>query len=504
MAAYSLIAKLFPVVTAVATLTVGVASAPTRDPDPRKPDYTVVTGVEEARPGHTFNVWVLDDIAGWRITGCEFTLGTAKPSECGETQQGWSAGLRMPYDTPPGEIGLVWQIWYVVDDEIDVARGLSVYVPPTETPHPDPTEKLFDETGKRALRVLPPFTPEFTVTPDRSTARPGESINLTFATTTPDVRIDACQAQVAGSSAACTDEPAAKRTVSVRIPPADTSTTAELTLTWRLIYSSETEDERRDSGGEIVIGLLLDPPEFAVRVLPETVRPGSSVTIEFASLTNGVAITGCGVGSGLVTRRDVVECVDSPSVVVPVPWDARPGSTETLSWFLRYTSTRPREDNGDRDGQLAVRVEILPPSFAVIVEPASGPPGQEVTATFRALDDDVDVVNCVVWFPGRRGGRMPAVEAALAGPDNGARERASGRAAASLGSRLAHRRRPRRLDERRHHLRRPGGDGQGVAGDHGRGGRGHVDRSVTAFRSGHRTGVGDARRARRRRRDATR
>jgi hypothetical protein len=137
-----------------------------------------------------------------------------------------------------------------------------------------------------------------------------------------------------------------------------------------------------------------EPPEFSVQPGEETASPGLPFTVAFTSLTTGVSIRGCGL-----TYRQRAACSRSGVAVVMIAPGAKPDSTITLAWELAYSSTRPHEKAGARSGKLSVRVVVEQPHFAVTVQPSSAAPGAEVTLAFESLVKNIEIVDCIAFFP---------------------------------------------------------------------------------------------------------
>ncbi|MEV6494242.1 hypothetical protein AB0M20_37310, partial [Actinoplanes sp. NPDC051633] len=149
---------------------------------------------------------------------------------------------------------------------------------------------------------------------------------------------------------------------------------------------------------EVVRPVAPPPPVFRVEPVPATAEPGQDIAIRFASDTTGVTIKTCEV----VVSDVLHPCDGELTATVPVPLGQPVGPMPVL-WRVTYSSERPEEPKSDDEGLIAVQVEIVEPTFEVLVTPSTALPGDPVTVVFTPVTEGVRILGCLAAFPNDAG-----------------------------------------------------------------------------------------------------
>ena len=270
--------------------------------------------------------------------------------------------LAIPAGTPAGPTTIAWGYWQTIRDrEMTTESG------------------TFDFVIKET---------KFEATRSASAGVPGDRVTVRFRSLIKGVRITGCQVQLLESVGDCPmrGEPAA--TVTVPGPGKDPA------LMWiiRYVAGNAPELETPPDFSRFRIDPL-PPPKFTVEANRKTAGPGESVTVRFASATEGVTLQSC-----TVKLVEPVPC-DPKTFTAEVPLPAnQPQGDTTLTWDLTYVSTRPGETKGGDHGELPVEVVVQPRQFVVTIQPGEAAPGEPVTLTFTSATAGVDIVGCLAAF----------------------------------------------------------------------------------------------------------
>lgn len=282
--------------------------------------------------------------------------------------------------------------------------------------------QLLWRLGAQRLPQPVPFwvLPRFRVSADRAEGDPGQAVTVTFDSPDPSVEIYRCLIQLGGDESECGPERttiaggAMRRTATIRVPRSGRGP-----LHWKLWYTlpglgpgvavgrTPAGEPGQDEGDlPFAVNPPPPPPIFRVVADPSSAGPGEPVVVRFSTAVSSVHITGCSAGFETMSA-----CGDSGQAALTVPSNALPTAVLPLRWTLSYTSERPGELAGTREGEIPFLVaRLAAPRFAVSVQPQAARPGELVMATFTPLDARFSIVECLVAFPSAQGdvcGRSP-------------------------------------------------------------------------------------------------
>ncbi|MEV6846576.1 hypothetical protein [Actinoplanes sp. NPDC051411] len=372
------------------------------------PEFQVgIAGSARVAPGTPVTVQFASLTTGVDVKTCSVTYRRER-TDCTGTDL---ATVTIPGDAGTGPVELPWELTFESS-----RRG----------------EKSDRRTGSVGVTVVVE-EPDFSVTVQPPSARPGDTVTLTFTSLIPGVEIVDCLAffpHAIGNT--CRRSPQ-RRVVRTRVPT-DQPPGATL-LRWGV--ESTDAAGRRGVDNDVIPYLILPPllrpplpqtgastrattptsgggpgtgtkqvatmpgpaPEFVAETRPETAAPGARVTVVVSPLDPDVRMLGCAVAFSGGGDHACRHSGDRWSAQTTVPAGAPAGETLPLAWRVSFVD--PAGSRAEADGTTDYPVHgsaPAAPAFEVVADPAAAAGGKEVTVSHNSEDTGVTITGCRVGF----------------------------------------------------------------------------------------------------------